>query len=331
MGHPPFGHGGEVALNHFMRDDGGFEGNGQTLRIASKLGEYSPNHGLDLTRRTLLGLIKYPVTHSQVRNYQDKKSNSSNIESSKPPKCIHDDEKDILDWIIMPFSENDKNLFTQIQTHTNKHHRSSSKCLDTSIMELADDIAYGVHDLEDALALAFVTQKEWSEHILSNKNLFQSSPIIKDEKFYLDKLFSKSGKERKHGISKLVGYFISGIQLKVVSNTADSNFLKYNAIMDDEAKKCLELLKKLVRDFVIFRPQVQALEFKGQQTIRSLFETFLENPERLLPENVQEKYKVSDSKNRIICDYIAGMTDVYATKQYRRLFVPDIGSIFDRL
>lgn len=331
LGHPPFGHGGEVALNHFMRDDGGFEGNGQTLRIASKLGEYSPNHGLDLTRRTLLGLIKYPVTHSQVRNYQDKKSNSSNIESSKPPKCIHDDEKDILDWIIMPFSENDKNLFTQIQTHTNKHHRSSSKCLDTSIMELADDIAYGVHDLEDALALTFVTQKEWSEHILSNKNLFQSSPIIKDEKFYLDKLFSKSGKERKHGISKLVGYFISGIQLKVVSNTADSNFLKYNAIMDDEAKKCLELLKKLVRDFVIFRPQVQALEFKGQQTIRSLFETFLENPERLLPENVQEKYKVSDSKNRIICDYIAGMTDVYATKQYRRLFVPDIGSIFDRL
>lgn len=331
LGHPPFGHGGEVALNHFMRDDGGFEGNGQTLRIASKLGEYSPNHGLDLTRRTLLGLIKYPVTHSQVRNYQDKKSDSSNIESSKPPKCIHDDEKDILDWIIMPFSENDKNLFTQIQTQTHKHHRSSSKCLDTSIMELADDIAYGVHDLEDALALTFVTQKEWSEHILSNKNLFQSSPIIKDEKFYLDKLFSKSGKERKHGISKLVGYFISGIQLKVVSNTADSNFLKYNAIMDDEAKKCLELLKKLVRDFVIFRPQVQALEFKGQQTIRSLFETFLENPKRLLPENVQEKYKVSGSKNRIICDYIAGMTDVYATKQYRRLFVPDIGSIFDRL
>ncbi|MBC3810457.1 anti-phage deoxyguanosine triphosphatase [Undibacterium aquatile] len=331
LGHPPFGHGGEVALNHFMRDDGGFEGNGQTLRIASKLGEYSPNHGLDLTRRTLLGLIKYPVTHSQVRNYQDKKSDSSNIESSKPPKCIHDDEKDILDWIIMPFSENDKNLFTQIQTQTHKHHRSSSKCLDTSIMELADDIAYGVHDLEDALALTFVTQKEWSEHILSNKNLFQSSPIIKDEKFYLDKLFSKSGKERKHGISKLVGYFISGIQLKVVSNTANSNFLKYNAIMDDEAKKCLELLKKLVRDFVIFRPQVQALEFKGQQTIRSLFETFLENPKRLLPENVQEKYKVSGSKNRIICDYIAGMTDVYATKQYRRLFVPDIGSIFDRL
>ena len=55
LGHPPFGHGGEVALNYHMLGHGGFEGNGQTLRILSKLGEYSEQHGLDLTRRTLLG------------------------------------------------------------------------------------------------------------------------------------------------------------------------------------------------------------------------------------------------------------------------------------
>ena len=57
IGHPPFGHGGEVALNYSMRGHGGFEGNGQTLRICTKLGEYSDTNGLNLTRRTLLGVL----------------------------------------------------------------------------------------------------------------------------------------------------------------------------------------------------------------------------------------------------------------------------------
>ena len=54
IGHPPFGHGGEVALNLCMRDFGGFEGNGQTLRILSKLDKYTADHGLNPTRRLLL-------------------------------------------------------------------------------------------------------------------------------------------------------------------------------------------------------------------------------------------------------------------------------------
>ncbi|WP_228716436.1 HD domain-containing protein [Klebsiella pneumoniae] len=63
IGHPPFGHGGEVALNYCMLDYGGFEGNGQTLRILSKLDKYTLEHGLDPTRRLLLGILKYPVKY----------------------------------------------------------------------------------------------------------------------------------------------------------------------------------------------------------------------------------------------------------------------------
>src|SRR3546814_12899579 len=66
LGHPPFGHGGEVALNFAMRDHGGFEGNGQTLRILSKLELFSEGFGSNLTRRTLLGTLKYPVPYSQL-------------------------------------------------------------------------------------------------------------------------------------------------------------------------------------------------------------------------------------------------------------------------
>ena len=58
IGHPPFGHGGEVALNYCMRDYGGFEGNGQTLRILGKLDKYTNGYGINPTRRMLLGVIK---------------------------------------------------------------------------------------------------------------------------------------------------------------------------------------------------------------------------------------------------------------------------------
>ena len=66
IGHPPFGHGGEVALNFMMQDHGGFEGNAQSLRILGKRGSYSPTYGMDVTRRALLGILKYPVLYHDV-------------------------------------------------------------------------------------------------------------------------------------------------------------------------------------------------------------------------------------------------------------------------
>ncbi|MEY8213805.1 MAG: dNTP triphosphohydrolase, partial [Colwellia sp.] len=70
IGHPPFGHGGEIALHYMMREHGGFEGNGQTFRIVARLEPFSEHHGMNLTRRTLLGLMKYPQTLAQLSNPQ---------------------------------------------------------------------------------------------------------------------------------------------------------------------------------------------------------------------------------------------------------------------
>ncbi len=66
LGHPPYGHGGEVALNYMMRMHGGFEGNAQTLRILARLGEYTPKNGIDLSRRATLGVLKYPAIYDEV-------------------------------------------------------------------------------------------------------------------------------------------------------------------------------------------------------------------------------------------------------------------------
>jgi len=101
IGHPPFGHGGEIALNYMMRDHGGFEGNGQTLRIVARLETFSEHFGMNLSRRTLLGLMKYPQLLENL--YKDKKPQSvNNFRQLKandwhPPKGLFKDDQDIID------------------------------------------------------------------------------------------------------------------------------------------------------------------------------------------------------------------------------------------
>lgn len=330
IGHPPFGHGGEVALNFYMNDQGGFEGNGQTLRIVSRLGEYSPDCGLDLTRRTTLGLLKYPVLHKEVADYSSicGCKNKINIDGYKPPKCIHDDDSDILDWILDGIPENDKLLFRTPITDEDGVSGAQFKGFDTSIMELADDISYGVHDLEDALALQLVTFKQWNDEVITKMG--SDNIIHGDIDFFNEKLFSESNKDRKHAISKLIGYFIPSIEV-YEKTEFETPLLKYQVKMSDEAKSLLKLLKTFVFKNVIKRPEVQTLEYKGQQMVLSLFEVLQENPKRLLPVSTYKKYQHSMNKKRVICDYISGMTDSYATKLYHKLFSPDIGSIFDRM
>jgi len=107
IGHPPFGHGGEVALNYMMRDQGGFEGNAQTLRLLTKVEESYGAYGLDLTRRALLGILKYPVPWSRVVATQlpcvdDIRSRTIRINDWLPPKAYFDEEQAEVDWLAYP-------------------------------------------------------------------------------------------------------------------------------------------------------------------------------------------------------------------------------------
>jgi len=313
IGHPPFGHGGEVAMNTMMRDHGGFEGNGQTLRIIARLGEFSANCGLDLTRRTMLGTIKYPAFYSATARYNkpehanepSSESDYLNIDQWSPPKCIYDTEADVLDWLLEPFSNADRELFSTLTDPETGHRKTRYKPFDTSIMELADDIAYGVHDLEDALALGLVSQEMWMASV---------SSVIEQM-------------DRKHAISKLVGYFILQIQM-VELEAFEYPMLRFQAKMDANAYNILLLIKDFVMKQVILRPELQMLQYKGQQVMVKLFNIFAANPARLLPEDVFKNYQ--DEGYRAIADYLCNMTDVSAGKLYHKLQSPTSGSIFDR-
>ena len=196
-------------------------------------------------------------------------------------------------------------------------------------MELADDIAYGVHDLEDALALGLVSLGRWQSSVADELAGMPGNPISAEIDFYNRELFSNSNSSRKHAISKLVGYFIRNIEVKELSDF-EHPLLRFQASMQSDAYQTLLSLKRFVMDEVILRPELQALQFKGQQVIIRLFEIFLQNPKRLLPVDVYREYQETEEDRRVIADYIAGMTDVSAGKLYHKLMTPTSGSIFDR-
>jgi len=328
IGHSPFGHGGEVAMNTMMRDHGGFEANGQTLRILARLGEYSQNCGLDLTRRTMLGTIKYPAIYSEVCQYPTVHSeNSLNIDHWSPPKCIYDAESDILDWLLEPFNVNDRERFLSLDQTRAGHAKTLFKSFDTSIMELADDIAYGVHDLEDALALGLVERNEWQDSVVTVLESLDTNPINAKMREFNQLLFSDSAKDRKHAISRLVGYLIRSIYVDI-QDGFEADLLRHQVRMESLAYEILLLIKDFVMRHVILRPELQMLQYKGQRVVVRLFEIFAANPKRLLPKAVYEQYE--QIGYRAIADFLASMTDVSAGKLYHKLLSPTSGSIFDR-
>jgi dGTPase len=346
LGHPPFGHGGEVALNYCMRDLGGFEGNGHTLRILARLENFSAAHGSDLSRRAMLAILKYPAPFSRAANpkivpalYETATSiRTLDTKVCKPPKCYFDSENDIVDWILKPLSKTDRDEFQACDPVDKKHGKPRHKSFDCSIMDVSDDIAYGVHDLEDAIALGLIRESHFRQHVseavcapfldaLKQKYPGEAANNVYDR--FVAQIFG-SGKERKHFISRLVHHFVTNIEIETVPELQNP-LIRYRAVLRQPQRLFLSALQSLVVEKVIRTPNVQHLEFKGQKMVVSVFEALCSDPGSLLPEDERQTYDLSGKDQRVICDYVAGMTDEFLLKTYDRLFSPRMGSVFDKL
>lgn len=345
FGHPPFGHGGEIALNYCMRDAGGFEGNGQTLRILARLENFSDSAGANLSRRTMLGVLKYPVAWSRVRNpaitpaLLDGPSAIKILDgkASKPPKCYIDSEADVVAWILEPLGSDEREIFQSFNPIAGKHGKAIHKSLDCSIMDAADDIAYGVHDLEDAIALDLVTKDAFAAAIQERCSSFLDALKAKYPDESANDVFSRmvdglfgGPAARKRYISRLVHHFITAIDYVELAEFTEP-LARYRVRVREPQRDFLDALQDFVVREVITSPAVQHLEFKGQGMVVAVFEAMQADPVRLLPREALARFDSTGGDLRIICDYVAAMTDTHLLKTYERLFSPRMGSVFDRL
>lgn len=320
LGHPPFGHKGEEALHEAMLQFGGFEGNGQTLRVLARLEKYKERgKGIFPTRRLLLGVLKYPVPMDAF---------DLEIHKKKPPKCYHIEEKDVVSWTLEPLPDDDRVEFQKLVSGKAKYHS-----LDCSILELADDIAYGIHDIEDIVARKLASESAIRDAIESAFDVVGGKIEHKDVLYSANSVCTNllgDGFSRKQQIASLVNLFVTNVRVKNVGKFQHP-LLRFNVTLPDDHMALLSKLKSLSYELVIQKAKVQQLELRGKLIVSELFRVLSSDPEKLIPSGSWEDGCVDSSLERRVCDYIAGMTDAYAEKTYKRLFQPGFGSSGDEL
>lgn len=321
FGHPPFGHQGERALNEMMykKAKSGFEGNAQTLRILTRL---ERGVGLNLTRATLLAILKYPIKFDEAVE----ESRYKDLSQFSPPKSnIYPEDSEIFNWLLLPFNDKEKDFYLTLEAkHAKEHKQTSYKTFECSIIELADDIAYATHDLEDAMRLDFIKVEEVIE-LLENNNQINGVPAVIEK--FKKKVKGHLSEQIKDATADLISIFISSVEIKVRDEIKHPR-LKYYAYHDKEIRKLIKSFKNLVYANVIRLPRVQTIEWKGGHIIREMFNAFFDET-KLLPLEDQELIKNGYDKARVVCDYIAGMTDSYALKMFSRLYEARESRLFD--
>ncbi len=311
LGHPPFGHAGERALNALMEDYGGFEGNAQTLRLLTRTiyDRSEGRSGMSPSRSLLDGVLKYK------RLYQHKDEHH----------FIYNDQAEILSFC---FGTDD--LAGDLSGAVNEF-----KSLECEIMDLADDIAYSCFDLVDGAKARFLTPDKLDQWGVQQGH--QSGDLARK---YLDDLRDKMAKNKlSAGINLVIGELIQSTSLAPKKNfmTPKTRRHAYTLVRHPEAEARIDLYKKLAKNLIYGSSAIQQLEFKGGQILKSLAETlfrnYLEKASRtpvLLPGEVHRLILKTDSKAtkaRLLCDHLSGMTDAYALRNYKRLLDPDYGSI----
>lgn len=321
IGHPPFGHSGERALNDWMQPYGGFEGNAQSLRILTRTiyGSGEERKGMSPSRALIDAILKYK------RLFRDRGEDYNHF--------IYDKQ---VEFLVYCFGREDiaGALDDADATPDDANKFRSIEC---QIMDAADDIAYSCCDLVDAVKARFITTdrlEQWGE---ANAGRLSA---VKAEK--LDKLIERIRERRlEPAIGKVMGEFIHACTLMETDNfmSVRTNRYRFCLAMDAARREEISLYKEISRLFVFGSTELHHMEFKGIEMLRRMLhtwgETYVTNPAatprlRLLPGPVHEAVLAqsdASERARIICDYTSGMTDAYAVKMYKRLYDPDYGSI----
>ena len=315
LGHPPFGHNGEKTLNRLMGPYGGFEGNAQTLRLLTEIiySDLKKRSGMRPTRALLDGVLKYKSLFSE----RDKPENH----------FLFDEQKTYLEFVF-----DGQDLESELPGHTAKNGFKSLEC---QIMDWADDTAYSIHDIADGIRAEFITidkLERWASSIdLDKEDHSHVEGVIR--------IIRKGNIDAMLGIK--IGEFIQATSLEERNNfmSGTTNRYRFELKIDPAKQRESELYKRIAFEIVFLSTRVKQLEYKGDSMLERLFDALLnnytkkgENPPRLVSPKLEARLKATNDeseKARLLCDYLAGMTDSFAIKTFRRLFDPGFGSIVD--
>ncbi|WP_245417982.1 anti-phage deoxyguanosine triphosphatase [Cohaesibacter celericrescens] len=363
IGHPPFGHNGERALDEKMRMYGGFEGNAQTLRILSRLEKKAKyknpkdgdsRAGMNLCFRTLGSILKYDFEIPFERP-----------DDSKPKKGYYASEANIVEEIK-------RNVIGERKLPEGRKF----KTVECAIMDIADDIAYSVYDLEDSLKAGFLTPASIlsTDHELLKRVAKVVTEQLKDdvgepvtEAQVHSKLFDVFGDIFSFEKSKTLGdnderkqddiaNFVSVMQASRDLNMDAGNRMKLSSelvheFINDvvltkneelpalsivklkkETRIKVEVLKQYTYLSTIYSNRVKLGEYRGTELVSDIFDALQKkNGYLLMPDDVRRLVQDADGealKARHICDFVAGMTDRYAVEFWARLRSDSAESMF---
>jgi dGTPase len=321
IGHPPFGHAGEEELQRLMENSGGFEANAQNLRVLTYLEVKSGDfNGLNLTRATLDGVLKYKTPYSEARSQHEK-------------KFSYDENSELVGEISQGITK---------------------KTFECEIMDWADEVAYSVHDMEDGIKAGMISLDTLGDPVfrrrVENSGMIKSVQTFSEDWTFVELKITEAlappGKQeherkkkakRKELVADLIDYFVRQTMAKRVEGLGHSRYDYSVDVPRQQASQCA-LLKAIVWQAIINDEKIATLERKACIIVRGLFEEFHDlnkaGTEQMYPYDFRERFDtdMSDAQmNRIACDYIAGMTDAYAMRVYSRLRQPEVSSVFEML
>lgn len=274
LGHTPFGHAGQEALNDCMKDHGGFEHNLQSLRVVDELEEhYGAFDGLNLMFETREGILK----HCSLTNARKLGDIGTRFIEKKQPT------------------------------------------LEAQLANLADEIAYNNHDIDDGLRSGLLTTAQLDEVGLYARHRHEVEAVYP----------GISGRRAIHEtIRRMINALIvdlieaskAGIadaQLKTPGDVRNAApLIRFSDAMINEAAE----LKRFLRVNLYHHYQVNRMTSKARRIVRELFDAFTQEPRLLPPDYQASSHDKPHVQARKVADYIAGMTDRYAMREHRRLF-----------
>ncbi|UZD60935.1 deoxyguanosinetriphosphate triphosphohydrolase [Brevibacterium sp. JSBI002] len=320
LGHPPFGHHGETILDALCADVGGFEGNAQTLRLVTRIepkviADDGRPAGLNLSRASLDALTKYPWPRAEAT--------AGRRDSGVRKFGVYDDDRAVFDFYRDGID-------------------NGQKCIEAQVMDLADDISYSVHDVEDAIvaghldladfaaderrAELFGITRQWYLPETTDAEMDKALGRLQAAAYWPKEAFDGSRRAQaglKHMTSQLIGRFVGAAESATREEFGWEPLARYSAslVVPETTTVEIAVLKGMATLTVMVAEDRLRLHDIQAAVISELAEWYSQSPDKLDPMFRADHAEAADdsARLRVIVDQIASLTDHSAWALYHHL------------